>query len=481
MIKKNLFRLSWHFWRRSQCRNYCSTADAHVGIVGSGPAAFYTAQQLLKGCQNLKVDIYEQLPVPFGLVRYGVAPDHPEVKNVINTFSKVVNNDRCSFVGNVSVGKDVSLAQLREAYTAVVLAYGANSERCLNIQGENLPNVISARNFVGWYNGLPENQNLELNLDVEDVAIVGHGNVALDIARILLTPLELLKKTDITEKAIKALSSSKVQRVHLIGRRGPLQVAFTIKEFREMTRLPKSRPVLDPDDFKHLADYLEDLPRPRRRLTELLYNTAVKPLEKDQKMWADATRTWHLHFLRSPVEILSEGLSIKGLRLVKNKLEGPIKNNPKAVSTHETIDLSCGMILTSIGYKGVKIDPDLPFDHNKGVVANENGRVIGVPGLYCTGWVSRGPLGVILNTMTDGIDTGKLILKDLKDNRLEVNKPGKDVIIKKLKEAGVQTVSFDDWKKIDSAEILKGESAGKPREKMVDISEMLNLVTKETS
>lgn len=476
MITKDLFRPFWCIWRHSQYRNYCSALNAHIGIVGSGPAAFYTAQQLLKGDPKLKVDIYERLPVPFGLVRYGVAPDHPEVKNVINTFSKVINNNRCSFVGNVTVGKDVSLTQLREAYTAVVLAYGANSERRLNIPGENLPNVISARHFVGWYNGLPEDQGLKLNFDVEDVAIVGHGNVALDIARILLTPLDLLKKTDITEQAITALSSSKVQRVHLIGRRGPLQIAFTIKELREMIRLPKSRPVLDPEDFKHLEDCFEDLPRPRRRLTELLYNTAVKPTEKDKKLWSDATRKWYLHFLSSPVEILSDGSSVKGLRLVKNKLEGSIKENPKAVSTEKTTDLPCGMIMTSIGYQGIQLDPDLPFDHSKGVVSNENGRVTGIPGLYCTGWVSRGPLGVILNTMTDGLDTGKMILQDLKSNLLEINKPGKEAVIKQLKEAGVQTVSFDDWKKIDSIEMSQGKLIGKPREKMVVISEILKIV-----
>ena len=213
-------------------KRFLSTATfkKHVAVVGSGPAGFYLSQQLLKKKDlNLQIDIYEKLPVPFGLVRYGVAPDHPDVKNVESTFTKVAQDDRVRFVGNVSLGQDLKVKELREAYDAVVLAYGAAKDRTLNIPGENAKNVISARNFVGFYNGLPECANLDLSLDCEHAVIVGLGNVAIDCARVLLTPVDELKGTDITEAALEHLSKSRIKRVSLVGRRGPLQVAFTIK------------------------------------------------------------------------------------------------------------------------------------------------------------------------------------------------------------------------------------------------------------
>uniref|UniRef100_A0A8B9V1J5 Ferredoxin reductase n=1 Tax=Anas zonorhyncha TaxID=75864 RepID=A0A8B9V1J5_9AVES len=213
----------------------------------------------------VQVDIYEKLPVPFGLVRFGVAPDHPEVKNVTKTFGQTARSERCKYYGNITVGRDVTVAELRQAYHAVVLSYGAEDNRTLGIPGENLPGVYSARAFVGWYNGLPENRDLKPDLSCETALILGHGNVALDIARILLSPLDLLRKTDITECSLAALACSKVKRVWLAGRRGPLQVAFTIKELREMINLPGTQPVLNPADFTGLENAVKDIPRPRKR------------------------------------------------------------------------------------------------------------------------------------------------------------------------------------------------------------------------
>ncbi|KAL8163258.1 UNVERIFIED_CONTAM: hypothetical protein K2H54_015972 [Gekko kuhli] len=204
-----------------------------------------------------QVDIYEKLPVPFGLVRFGVAPDHPEVKNVINTFTQTARSDRCSYYGNVTVGKDITVKELQKAYHAVILSYGAEDNRTLGIPGEDLAGVYTARAFVGWYNGLPENRDLKPDLSSETAVVLGHGNVALDVARILLSPLEILRKTDITEDSLAILARSKVKRVCLVGRRGPLQVAFTIKELREMINLPNARPFLDPADFKGLGDVVK--------------------------------------------------------------------------------------------------------------------------------------------------------------------------------------------------------------------------------
>ncbi|XP_071497702.1 NADPH:adrenodoxin oxidoreductase, mitochondrial-like [Diadema antillarum] len=219
-------------------------------IIGSGPAGFYTAQALLKGDKSLHIDIFDRLPVPFGLVRYGVAPDHPEVKNVINQFTALAEGGRCSFIGGVSIGSDVQVKELLDAYSAVVLSYGAASDKLLNIPGEDLPGLYSARKFVGWYNGLPEDVELNPMLDTDTAVVIGHGNVALDVARILLTPADVLSKTDITSNAVRALKQSKVRRVHVVGRRGPLNIHFSIKELREMLKLPDCRPILHPADFE---------------------------------------------------------------------------------------------------------------------------------------------------------------------------------------------------------------------------------------
>nr|BAG52818.1 unnamed protein product [Homo sapiens] len=270
------------------------------------------------------VDIYEKQPVPFGLVRFGVAPDHPEVKNVINTFTQTAHSGRCAFWGNVEVGRDVTVPELQEAYHAVVLSYGAEDHRALEIPGEELPGVCSARAFVGWYNGLPENQELEPDLSCDTAVILGQGNVALDVARILLTPPEHLERTDITKAALGVLRQSRVKTVWLVGRRGPLQVAFTIKELREMIQLPGARPILDPVDFLGLQDKIKEVPRPRKRLTELLLRTATeKPGPAEAARQASASRAWGLRFFRSPQQVLPspDGRRAAGVRLAVTRLE----------------------------------------------------------------------------------------------------------------------------------------------------------------
>ncbi|XP_037664798.1 NADPH:adrenodoxin oxidoreductase, mitochondrial isoform X2 [Choloepus didactylus] len=351
-----------------------------ICVVGSGPAGFYTAQHLLKHHPRARVDIYEKQLVPFGLVRFGVAPDHPE--NVINTFTQTARSDRCAFWGNVVVGRDVSVPELREAYHAVVLSYGAEDHQALEIPGEELSGVFSARAFVGWYNGLPENQELAPDLSCDTAVILGQGNVALDVARILLTPPEHLEKTDITEAALGALRQSRVKTVWIVGRRGPLQVAFTIKELREMIQLPGTQSILDPADFLGLQDRIKEAPRPRRRLTELLLRTATeKPGVEGAACQAVASRSWGLRFFRSPQQVLPspDGQRAAGIRLAVTRLEGAGEAT-KAVTTGDTEDLPCGLVLSSIGYKSRPIDPSLPFDLTLGVIPNMEGRVVDIPG-----------------------------------------------------------------------------------------------------
>uniref|UniRef100_A0A8C0H9S7 NADPH:adrenodoxin oxidoreductase, mitochondrial n=1 Tax=Chelonoidis abingdonii TaxID=106734 RepID=A0A8C0H9S7_CHEAB len=427
-----------------------------ICVVGSGPAGFYTAQHLLKHHRLARVDIYEKLPVPFGLVRFGVAPDHPEVKNVINTFTQTAHSDRCAYYGNVTIGKDVMVKELQRAYHAVVLSYGAEDNQILGIPGENLSTVYSARAFVGWYNGLPENRDLKPDLSSETAVVLGQGNVALDVARVLLSPLDILR-TDITEGSLAAIACSKVKRVWLVGRRGPLQVAFTIKV------------------------KLIYVPRPRKRLTELMIKSALeKPGEKEAARWASATKEWGLKFQRSPLEVLpaADGKQARGIRMAVTRLEGS-GESARAVPTGEVEELECRLILSSIGYRSLPLDSSIPFDPKLGIIPNSLGRVQGAPGLYCSGWVKRGPTGVIITTMNDSFDTAQSVLEDLQMGVLNLSnsKEGFKSVRSILHSRGVHPVTFSDWEKIDAAEVARGKLAGKPREKIVDPQEMLQLIS----
>ncbi|CAH8642205.1 unnamed protein product [Heterobilharzia americana] len=439
----NLFNRSFELVKRRL------SSQIQICIVGSGPSAFYTAQTLLKNHAGVHIDMFEKLPAPFGLVRYGVAPDHPEVKNVINTFTEVAKNPRFSFLGNVCIGRDVKLRELQEAYTAIVWAYGATVDRRLNIPGEDFPGVLSAKDLVGWYNGAPNNTNFSPDLSCETVAIVGMGNVAVDVARILLSPIDRLKSTDIPEPVIDCLSTSKVRNVVLIGRRGPLQVAFTLKEIRELSKLyttafqsnyiinllPKDVFSVTMGTEEKIQDILLGLPRPRRRLTEFLLKLHNSP---DYEIGQSQHATYHCHlqFLRSPTEIVSNEDKNPGknrsvvshIKLAKVKLEGSVSPHQKAIVDHsQALELlPCGLVVRSVGHSGVRIDPELPFDEQYGVIQckDNSGRVVDLPQIsysftvspmYCAGWIKRGPVGVIVDTAVDARQTAEALLSDLNE------------------------------------------------------------------
>ncbi|DAA18187.1 TPA: ferredoxin reductase precursor [Bos taurus] len=460
-----------HFSTQEQTPQIC--------VVGSGPAGFYTAQHLLKHHSRAHVDIYEKQLVPFRLVRVWLALTTPRSRMLLNTFTQTARSDRCAFYGNVEVGRDVTVQELRVyRLTAVVLSYGAEDHQALDIPGEELPGVFSARAFVGWYNGLPENRELAPDLSCDTAVILGQGNVALDVARILLTPPDHLEKTDITEAALGALRQSRVKTVWIVGRRGPLQVAFTIKELREMIQLPGTRPMLDPADFLGLQDRIREAARPRKRLMELLLRTATeKPGVEEAARRASASRAWGLRFFRSPQQVL---------RLPDGRARRSAWQSPELEGIGEAHPGSahwgcggppCGLVLSSIGYKSRPIDPSVPFDPKLGVVPNMEGRVVDVPGLYCSGWVKRGPTGVITTTMTDSFLTGQILLQDLKAGHLPSGpRPGSAFIKALLDSRGVWPVSFSDWEKLDAEEVSRGQASGKPREKLLDPQEMLRLL-----
>ncbi|XP_012287964.1 NADPH:adrenodoxin oxidoreductase, mitochondrial isoform X3 [Orussus abietinus] len=437
-----------------------------VCIVGSGPAGFYAAQKLIKTLSDVEVDILERLPVPFGLVRFGVAPDHPEVKNVINTFHKVAKDRRVRFIGNVKVGQDVTIRQLKENYHAVLLSYGAEQDKTLGIPGENLGNVISARRFVGWYNGVPSDRELKVNLDVEEVAILGQGNVAIDVARILAAPIDRIK-TDITAYALEELSRSKVRKIWIIGRRGPLQVAFTIAELRELINLEKCKMLWRTSDFTGVREIVPNLARPRKRLTELMLNSLDESSANSSNGHDKEIRPV---FLRSPVEFFGVD-SVEAVKLSVNRLEGDDVLKQVAKPTGEFEEISCGLAFRSIGYKSTLIDEDLPFDAKSGRAVNDAGKV--GDNLYTAGWLATGPVGVILTTMTNAFQVAQRICKEL---NTEESRPGWNKISEILNEKGVRTVSYEDWEKIDKVEIERGKKLGKAREKIVDVNEMLKII-----
>lgn len=458
-----------------------------VAIVGSGPAGFYTAQKLLK-VANINVDIFERLPVPFGLIRYGVAPDHPEVKNVINSFTSTITNnkDRFNFYGNVNFGHDIILDDLIEAYHAVVLCYGSAQDKLLNIEGEQSKNTISARNFVGWYNGSPEDKDLEIDLNCDTACIIGHGNVALDCARILLQPANL-EKTDITTYAQQVLAKSKIKRIFIIGRRGPIQASFTTKELRELAKLNALRTFLDPpsvfQDAGVSTTVLSKIPRSRSRMSQLLLGlTANKPSPTTTNGIEII-----LKFLSKPLRIGVDSSTEKVCRLDLQKTRYldresflDEKARPTDINAYESID--CGLIIRSIGYKAVMIDKKLPLDSALGAILNTDGRVHGYTSLYCSGWLATGASGVIAGTLHSSQVTAQSMLDDIEKGELpnlRRHKPGYSLIDKILTSKSIQVVHFNNWLRIDEMERRLGAIMGKRREKIVDVNQMLKVARGE--
>ncbi|CEG43054.1 nadph:adrenodoxin oxidoreductase [Plasmopara halstedii] len=434
----------------------------------------------------------EMLPTPFGLVRFGVAPDHPEVKSVMNEFNKVASDTRFRFLGNVCVGEDVTLSELQQHYHAIVLAYGAAGDRQLNIPGENLNGVMSARSFVNWYNGHPSFCNLKLDLtQIETAVVIGHGNVGVDCARLLTKNVEELASTDIADYAIEALRKSKIRNVVIIGRRGSTQAAFTMKELRELTKLDGVKCVVDPEDLRRSITPASEQEmrdqRGRKRMNDVL-NMAAEHFDTA----IDTKRVVQIKFLSLPIEFLadeSDPMRVGAIRVEKTKLEGKA-NQQRAVGTGDFEVIPCGLVLRSIGYKSEPIDMAIPFDTSRDVIANDQGRVVTysdgkshpIVGLYCTGWVKRGPTGIIGTNIMDARETVSCILDDFATGKC-LNSSDKDLkgleavesLIKK-RNPDKQVVRWADYERVNTEEKRRGEMVGKPREKITSVDEMLEIV-----
>lgn len=418
------------------------------------------------------MDVFERLPTPFGLVRSGVAPDHADVKRVTTQLDAVIGDKRCNFLGNVAVGKDVALGRLRAQYHAVVLAYGAASDSTLGLPGEQLTNVLSARAFVGWYNGLPELADLSPNLDTDTVVVVGVGNVAIDVSRMLLCPHTHIAPTDMASHALAALQRSRIRRVLMVGRRGPLEATFTIKEVREMTRMPGCHPDLLPSDYElNEAEkaYLAQQ-RPKQRLFSLMQDTAKLSPN------SDAQRTWQLRFRTAPMAIEASSRDpgcVGAVRLQATALQGTLPARTAVVSG-EPWTVPCGLVLRSVGYKGESIDPSLPFDARRGVVLHDAGRVQGQEGLYCSGWIKRGATGIIATTMADASQTAGTLLADIAAGR--VGGEARQGLEGLQQQLPGPVVSYADWKKLEAFEASEGARAARVAEKVTSVQRMLDII-----
>jgi ferredoxin/flavodoxin---NADP+ reductase len=441
-----------------------------VAIVGSGPSGFYAAEALFKAGAVIDVDMFDRLPTPFGLVRGGVAPDHHKIKGVTRIYDRIASNERFRFMGNVTVGEDITIPDMRNYYDAILFAYGAETDRRLGIPGEDTPGSHTATEFVGWYNGHPDYRDRAFDLSQEVAVVIGQGNVAMDVTRILAKTVDELRETDIAQHALDALAESNVKEIHLIGRRGPVQAKFTPPEIREIGELADCDPIVDPADLELgsscQAELDDQVGKPAEKNFEILQRfAATEPRGK--------SRRCVIQFYRSPIEIQGDG-HVQRLVLSKNRLEGePFKQ--RAIGTGETTTMPCGLVFRSVGYHGVGI-PDVPFDEASGVIPNEAGRVMlddeTAVGLYVAGWIKRGPSGVIGTNKPDSQETVGAILSDYL-TLPQAPERDSDAVVALLNTRGVRVVSYDDWRAIDAAEIKRGEAVGKPREKFTRTSEML--------
>ena len=447
-----------------------------VAIVGSGPAAFYSAMELLRHDDPMvSVDMLERLPTPYGLVRGGVAPDHEKIKSVTKIFERAAGHPRFRFFGNVEFGKDIQRLELLEHYHAVIYAFGSRTDRHLNIIGETLPGSHAATEFVGWYNGHPDYRHHQFDLTSKRVAIIGMGNVAIDCARILCQDPENLAKTDIAKHALEALRQSEVEEVFLIGRRGPVQAAFTPAEVRELLHLPKVDAVMRASDLE-LDDHSKEELSKASRNTKL--NLEILQQIHDQGDRGNP-RKLHLCFLISPTKI--EGSEkVEGLELVHNEIvkEGGVL---RAKATDEVMHLNVDMVFRSIGYMGEAI-PGLPFDDRRGTLPNDQGQLLdGVDGKllnqeYTAGWIKRGPSGVIGTNKQDATETVSRLKKNWQTSPTPQPKLVQHDLLDLLKKKKIQFVSFEDWKKLDKFEIEQGQQNGKSRHKICEVQEMLDLI-----
>jgi adrenodoxin-NADP+ reductase len=424
-----------------------------LAIVGSGPAGFYTAEAALKAMgEDVRIDIIDRLPTPYGLIRAGVAPDHQSIKAVSKRYDAVAADPRVRFLGHVAIGEDVSVAELTALYDDVVLAVGAPEDRPLGVPGSELAGVMGSAAFVGWYNGHPNFKDLAPPLEAETVVVVGNGNVAIDCARIIAKTVAELQDSDIVNHALDPLSRSSVKRVHILGRRGPHQASFTLKEVGELGELDRATPLIRAADFPPVeAD--AGLETGQRRVVEVLRRFAAAGPDVSKPV------TVSLDFFHRPLRVLGDA-RVEGLEVMKTRLD----DAGQAVDTGETAVIPCGLVVAAIGYRTTAI-AGVPFDERAGRFANTDGLIR--PGLWCVGWARRGPSGTIGTNRQDGFS----LVDRIAATPAAGGKAGRTGLDALLAERGVSFATFEDWQKINTLEIARARQ-GAPREKIVALDEL---------
>ncbi|HTC60816.1 MAG TPA: FAD-dependent oxidoreductase [Solirubrobacteraceae bacterium] len=477
-----------------------------IAVIGSGPAGFYTAGHLLKdGPETLEVDMIERLPTPWGLVRSGVAPDHPKIKSVTRIYEKTAAHPRFRFFGNVELGRDVSRDELTEHYHCIVYATGSPADRPLGIPGENLEGSHPATDFVGWYNGHPDYCDHDFDLSAERAVVIGNGNVALDVARMLTLTHDELAVTDIADHALEVLDASNVREIVVVGRRGPAQAAFTNPELLELGELADADVIVDTEELERaLATSDPNMDPTSVRNVSVLRDYAQRaPTGKSKRVI--------LRFLLSPTELIGDGNGVRRVVMARNALQAGKDGRLRAEPTGETEDIDAGLVMRAIGYRGIAL-PGVPFDGRSATIPNEGGRVVAadgalagtpaggpdgtdgrpsgapasesdgvLPGEYAVGWIKRGPSGVIGTNKKDAQQTVDALLEDLDaDRHLDPAEPSPEAIERLLAERVPALVTYEGWSEIDRHEQSLGEPHGRPRVKLTRIDELLRVAAGES-
>jgi ferredoxin/flavodoxin---NADP+ reductase len=445
-----------------------------VAIIGAGPSGFYAAEHILKDEEtHTQVDLFDRLPTPFGLVRGGVAPDHPKIKSVIRVYEKTAAREGFRFFGNVKIGHDLEIDELERLYHAIVYTVGCETDRRLGIPGEDLPGSHAATAFVGWYNAHPDYADEEFDLSGDRAVVIGNGNVAMDVARMLALTEEELRGTDTADHAIEELAKSKIQEIVVLGRRGPAQAAFTNPEIKELGEMIDADVIVDPGDVEldpASQAFIETADKTSRVNVEILRDFSQRaPAGKHKRIV--------LRFLASPVELQGDG-RVEKMIIGRNELvdhDGTLR----ATDTGEREEIECGLVLRSVGYTGIPIE-GVPFDDRRGLILNDGGRVLDSHdsghkvGHYAAGWIKRGPSGVIGTNKKDALETCRHLLEDVAAGKvLDPASPEPSAVEDLLAEKGVRYITFEDWQAIDEAEVGRGEPHGRPRVKFVRVEEML--------
>lgn len=449
-----------------------------VAIIGAGPAGFYAAESLLKKSDlSLTIDFFNRFPTPFGLVRDGVSPDHQSIKSVIRVFDKILADPRVRFFGNVNYGSDIHHDELKRFYDQIIYAYGAQADRRMGIPGEDLPNSYPATAFVGWYNGHPDYCTLPIDLSCERAVVVGNGNVAMDVARMLVLSPDVLMKTDIADHALERLRESKVREVVVLGRRGPAQAAFKNPEIKELGKLDGVDILVDPRDLEldPISTTTIEQDRSAKINLDILRDYAARTEHS-------APRRIIMRFLASPVEILGTDGHITAVKIEHNALVPDARGSLQAQGTGEFETIEAGLVLRSIGYRSVPVE-GVPFNFKNHTINNISGRVVQpetgepLPGEYVVGWAKRGPSGLIGNNKPDSAATVESMLADLETlPAISDDQRDPSQIEDFLREREVDYVTYKDWKILDQYEISCGAPHGRPRVKLTTVTEMLAVI-----